>query len=239
MAIFRGIVFAAVLGGVIAGVFLTGIQVFRVLPLISQAEVFETAGGHGEQKGHSHDEGAQASHGHDDSTAAVPSLEFKRLSLTLFANVLTGIAFALMLTAGLVLKGGEDVREGYLWGLAGFAAFSLAPALGLPPELPGSAYIDLEARQIWWAATALATAVGIGLMVWTPKLTLKVLGAVIITAPHVVGAPHPESFEAGNLPAELAAAFVSATLVANLLFWLVIGGVSAHAHKRLAPAAAT
>jgi cobalt transporter subunit CbtA len=231
LAIFRAIVFAAALGGLVAGVFLTGIQSFKVLPLISQAEVFETAGsshGHGDNSGHSHDKESQAEPG-------VPSLQFKRLGLTLFANVLTGIAFALMLTAGLALKGGEDVREGYLWGLAGFATFSLAPALGLPPELPGSAYTDLEARQIWWAATALATAVGIGLMVWVSGLALKVLGAVIIVAPHVVGAPHPESFEAGNLPAELAAAFVSATLVANLLFWLVIGGVSAHAYKRLAP----
>ena len=230
MAIFRAVIFAAALGGLVAGVFLTGIQVFKVLPLISQAEVFETAAGH---QDHSHDEGSQA--GHDESTTAVPSLQFERLGLTLFANVLTGIAFALMLTAGLALKAGKDVREGYLWGLAGFATFSLAPALGLPPELPGSQYADLEARQIWWAATGLATAVGIGLMVWAPKLALKVLGAIIIAAPHAAGAPHPESFEAGNLPAELAAAFVSATLVANLLFWLVIGGVSAHAHKRLAP----
>ncbi|MEI2612914.1 MAG: CbtA family protein [Candidatus Promineifilaceae bacterium] len=40
-------------------------------------------------------------------------------------------------------------------------AFQLAPAFGLPPELPGMAAADLGARQVWWCGTALATGVGI------------------------------------------------------------------------------
>jgi predicted cobalt transporter CbtA len=40
-----------------------------------------------------------------------------------------------------------DARRGLLWGLGGFAALHLAPAVGLPPELPGMASADLAARQ--------------------------------------------------------------------------------------------
>jgi adenosylcobinamide kinase/adenosylcobinamide-phosphate guanylyltransferase len=47
------------------------------------------------------------------------------------------------------------------WGLAGFAVFTLAPGLGLPPELPAMPAADLLARQVWWIGTAAATAIGL------------------------------------------------------------------------------
>src|SRR3974390_3265881 len=41
-------------------------------------------------------------------------------------------------------------HEGLMWGLAGFAVFTLAPGLGLPPELPGVPAAPLLSRQLWW-----------------------------------------------------------------------------------------
>jgi predicted cobalt transporter CbtA len=41
----------------------------------------------------------------------------------------------------------------------------------------------------------------------------------------MIGAPHPHYDGPGVLPAELAASFVSASLITNLLFWLLLGVV--------------
>lgn len=41
--------------------------------------------------------------------------------------------------------------DGRLARMAGFAAFTVAPALGLPPELPGMMAADLGPRQARWA----------------------------------------------------------------------------------------
>lgn len=218
---FRRLLFTAVLGGLVAGILLTGIQSFKVLPLILEAEVHEVAAA-----------------GDEVDEAWAPADGLERVSYTMLANTLSGIGFALLLGAAFALRGRSDWREGLLWGLGGFAAFSLAPALGLSPELPGMAAAELHARQIWWVATVSATAGGLGLLAFAPKVALKALGVAIILVPHVVGAPHPEIVEAGTVPAELAAAFVSATLVANLLFWLAVGGVSGYAFQRLSPAEA-
>ena len=218
MARFRGIVFTALIGGLIAGFVLTAIQTFKVSPLIFQAEVYEQSS-----------PGAAS----DEHQPWAPEDGIERWAYTLLFNVLTGIAFALLLTAAFALKGGIDWRRGLLWGLAGYAVFNLAPAFGLPPELPGAQAAELETRQIWWAGTVLATAVGLWLVAFAGQTWMRLAGAMIVALPHVVGAPHLE-FVSGSLPAELAAAFVSASLVANLLFWLAIGGVSGYAYRRIA-----
>ena len=44
--------------------------------------------------------------------------------------------------------------------------------------------------------------------------------------PHFVGAPHPHEFDS-NVPAELAAQYVTASLVTAGLFWLLLGGLVA------------
>jgi predicted cobalt transporter CbtA len=68
-----------------------------------------------------------------------PEDGIEKTAYTLLADLLTGIGFALLLAAGLALQGGTVTwRTGPFWGLAGFATFTLAPGLGLPPELPGT-----------------------------------------------------------------------------------------------------
>ena len=120
---FRRIVLAALCAGVAAGITLTAVQAIKVLPLVAAAENFEDDG-HG-----AHDDGHRHAGGEGGA---------RRLVLTALVNALAGCAFALLLVAGLSLAPPADWRLGFAWGVAGFAAFSLAPAAGLPPQLPGS-----------------------------------------------------------------------------------------------------
>lgn len=212
---FRSIVAAALIAGLAGGLVVTVVQAAKLLPLIHEAEIYEAKARNSKSASDEHGAGTSAS-------------DIGRLGLTVLANVLTGIGFALILTAAAAKRGGFEWRKGLLWGLGGYAAFGLAPSLGLPPELPGMAGGDLQARQLWWVVTVAATTGGLALIAFMPRPSLIGLGALLIIAPHIVGAPHPDGHSAGVVPAELAAAFVSASLVANLLLWLTIGAVSGY-----------
>jgi cobalt transporter subunit CbtA len=224
----RRILLVALVAGAIAGLVATLVQGTRLWPLIAAAEQFEQAG-----ESHQHAPGAPA-HDHDWQ----PEDGAERIAFTALFNILAGFGFALLLNGGLALRqtvlrgAAPDVATGALWGLAGFACFALAPALGLPPELPGMQAADLLDRQLWWAATALASAAGLALLVFARATVWKALGIVALAAPHLIGAPHTE--ETGSVPAELAAQFVAASLVAAAVFWIVLGAVSGWLHRRLA-----
>jgi cobalt transporter subunit CbtA len=151
---------------------------------------------------------------------------------TTLANVIGGIGFALLLVAVFAFRGTPmDYRRGIEWGLAGFAVFSLAPALGLPPELPGMDTADLLTRQTWWLGTVVATGGGLGLVILQRRLWARLAGIVLITTPHIIGAPHPATL-ASAVPAELAAQFAIASLVTAALFWIVLGGLCGHFYAR-------
>lgn len=231
---FRNILFAAVLSGVLAGIAFTGLQAFKVLPLIWQAEVYETSDGG--TAPHAHPAPGRAVESHEEEAAWAPADGIERIAFTALANVLVGVGFALLLCGGFALKGDVDWRKGLVWGLLGYTAFQLAPAFGLPPELPGMRAADLGLRQLWWAFAAASTAGGLAAIFLSPSVIWRVLGAGLVVLPHAVGAPHPQVDGAGALPAELAAAFVSATLVTNLLFWLLLGALSAATFRRFAEA---
>jgi cobalt transporter subunit CbtA len=125
-----------------------------------------------------------------------------------------------------------------LWGIAGFAAFALAPAFGLPPELPGSVAADLFPRQAWWIGTAVATAAAIGLMLFASASWAIPVGVALLIAPHVIGAPHPPA-GAGLVPAELAAAFAARSLGINAAFWALLGLATGALYARLGRTAET
>ena len=109
----------------------------------------------------------------------------------MLANVLTGVGFGLLLAGCFILfDGGVDWRRGLLWGLGGFAAFAVAPALGLPPEPPGVPASEIAGRQLWWLGAAMATAIGLGLMVLARRWPIKALGIALLFVPHLIGAPH-------------------------------------------------
>ena len=167
MTAFRRLFFAALCAGLLAGVFATIAHQIGTVPIILQAEVYEEAAQHEAAPAHSH--GQQATR---EPTKAEWSPEngLERTAYTLVADLLTGVAFALLLSAGLALRGREiGWREGLFWGLAGFAAFTVAPGLGLPPEIPGTEAAPLLARQLWWLATAAATAGALGLLAFARR----------------------------------------------------------------------
>lgn len=232
---FGRILIAAVLSGIVAGIAFTGLQAFKVMPLIWQAESYES-GIAPQAHSHSHDKAsteAGAGHHHGDGDDWAPSDGIERVAFTLLANVLIGIGFALLLCAAFSVAGQIDWRKGIIWGLLGYTVFQLAPAFGLPPELPGMRAAEVDARQIWWVSAVFATAGGLALIFLVKAAWWKAVGITVIALPHLIGAPHPHFDGPGSLPAELAANFVSASLVTNLLFWLLLGGLSALAFQRL------
>src|SRR5262249_14442040 len=162
MSVFRSIVFSAVVAGGLAGLVVTAAQQFGTVPLILKAEVYERAAEDAHATAHA--AGQQHEHEHAEAGWAPPD-GFERTAYTAAASVLTGIGFALLLGGIFTLRGGSVTwRDGLLWGLAGFLVFTVAPGLGLPPTLPGVPTAPLGPRQVWWTATAAATAGGLALL---------------------------------------------------------------------------
>jgi len=235
MTIFRNVVFVAALAGLCAGIAMAAMQAYATVPLILQAEVYEQAG-----DGHSHEHAAPASSDQQQAVAAAgeeeewePADGFERTAFTVLANIVTGIGFALVLVAASELAGGiANWREGIVWGLAGFAVFTLAPGLGLPPELPAMPAAELLPRQVWWIGTAAATAAGLALIAFRRTFPLALLGLALIVVPHLIGAPQPESHET-PIPETLHHSFVVAVTVTNLVFWVILGMLVAVFRQRV------
>jgi cobalt transporter subunit CbtA len=230
MKLFQRIFFAAVLSGLAAGIAMAAIQQWQVVPLILEAELFETAAPAAAE--HAHEPGTP---GHEHDTEAwAPQDGAERTFYTALSGILGATGFALLLAAASVLSGIEiTARNGVVWGLGGFAAFQLAPAFGLAPELPGMAAADLGTRQIWWSATALATgAAALGIARFR-NWTAVGIGAVLILLPHIIGAPAAPD-EPTAVPAHLAAEFAARTLGAGAVFWLSVGPLLGWLNERFA-----
>ncbi|MDD1135350.1 CbtA family protein [Pseudomonas shahriarae] len=213
--------------GLLAALLLTLLQSFWVAPLIQQAETYENAPATTEV--HEHAPGA-ATHSHD-AEAWEPEDGWQRVLSTTGANLVVAVGFALMLAGLYTLRAPTRTAQGLLWGLAGYATFVLAPTLGLPPELPGTAAADLAQRQIWWIGTAASTAAGIALIVFGRNWLLKILGVAILAVPHVIGAPQPE-VHSMLAPQALEAQFKIASQLTNVAFWLALGLISAWLFRR-------
>lgn len=229
------VLLAAILAGVGAGVFATAAQSVKVTPLILEAETFENGGG-----GHAH--GTPAAEAPSRSVTATGETEateaeewgpedgFERTFYTLLANVSVGVGFALIFTAAILLAGQTvSLTSGVVWGLAGFVVFVLAPGIGLPPELPGTAAAGLMARQAWWLATVLATAGGLAILyfLWLRggrQAMWLVAALVLIAAPHLYGAPVPGEHEM-LVPGHLAVEFAIASIATGFVYWLFLGGL--------------
>lgn len=188
----------------------------------------------GDAPAHSHD-GTAPAEGSDAAAGAVghdETAETSNLTRDLWTSVFFGlvyVAYALILVAGFGIARafGREVtaRDGLIWGVAGFAAFQLAPAMGLAPELPGTIAADLGARQVWWWGTALATAGGLALLGYGRGPVAVVAAFVLLALPHVIGAPELEGFS-GVAPPEVAAAFSARVLGAALAVWALMGFVA-------------
>jgi len=230
MDYFRSIVLVAAIAGILAGLGMTVAQQLTTVPLILKAEVYESEG---TPAAHDHGESAQpAAHEHEHG-AWQPEDGFERTAFTLLANIVTGVGFALLLIAASELAGGiGNWRQGVFWGLAGFAVFTLAPGLGLPPELPAMPAAELGARQLWWLATVLSTAAGIALLFYGRSPLLIIAALALIAAPHLVGAPAPASYDS-PVPEDLHHSFVVAGVLTALLFWVLLGALAGLFRGRL------
>ena len=217
---FRRLMLVALSSGALAGLLLFAVQHFTVVPLIESAEAYENAA-HQSTAGEAQDhEGWQPADG------------WQRTSFTALATVLSGIGFGALLFGSLALAGRTvDARRGALWGLAAFACFGLAPALGLPPQPPGVAVADLYARQLWWAGTALATTIGLWLLASRGRSwPLRIGGVVCLSLPHLIGAPIATGHNA--VPTQLIREFIVASLATTGMFWLLLGTIGGFISSR-------
>jgi len=226
MDYFRNIVVVAALAGAIAGLGMTAAQQLTTVPLILKAEVYEEQAASAPAHDHGNVATAQAAaHEHGDEGWS-PADGFERTFFSVLANIVTGVGFALLLVAASELFGGiKNWRQGVFWGLAGFAVFTLAPGLGLPPELPAMPAADLGARQLWWMATALSTAIALGLLFYGRSLVAVLAAIALLVAPHLIGAPQPVSYES-PIPEGLHHSFIVAVVLTTLLFWVLLGGLA-------------
>ncbi|WP_427024669.1 CbtA family protein [Aureimonas ureilytica] len=232
---------AALFAGLLAGASITPVQQMKLVPLILAAEVYEDGGAPAAaphaaalsfvSPALAHSAGDHApSGGEHEATTLVAS----RAGGSLLANLVLGCGFALLLAAAsLAVNRPITLRNGALWGLAGFGVLTLAPALGLPPELPAMPAADLVARQLWWLGTVAASAAGLALLVLRPSPAARIGGLALLVAPHLVPAPHPADL-ASPIPPTLAAEFAVASLSVSALFFVLIGLAAGFAFDRLA-----
>jgi cobalt transporter subunit CbtA len=226
---------SALLAGLLAGLAVTGLQQVTTTPLIQQAEQYEEAAT-APAAAHSHTPGtAERAHSHGAEDGGwEPADGIERLFFTALTNVIASIGFAFLLVACFALSKGKTTGQtGVLWGMAGFAVFTLAPSLGLAPDLPAMSAADLVERQIWWIFAAAATAVGLWLLVFPKKPLAAAAGIVAIALPHLVGAPHPSELSA-QVPPELASQFAAASIATSAVFWACLGWLAGAFYGRTA-----
>ncbi|MBL4872065.1 MAG: CbtA family protein [Rhodobacteraceae bacterium] len=215
----KKLVTSALFAGFAAGLIAAALQIALLVPLILEAELYET--------------GALV-HFADTTTAMLDiqwEYDWVRNGITVLATVAVYIGYAFILVAAMAfaqLKGiGITARSGILWGLAGAAVFNFAPALGLPPELPGMIAAELAPRQVWWAGTVAATIAGLSAIAFGKSWLPWGIGIAVVAIPHLIGAPIPEVF-GGSVPPELAAEFAGRSITVGAIGWVGLGVLSAY-----------
>ena len=221
---------SAAIAGLGSGLLAAALQIWFLQPALILAEMHESgAAGHmlgADGGGHGHD---GHDHGHGDGHAGAEYGAAARAGLVFAFSALIYTGYALVLAACMslaALRGAAlDARTGAVWGVAGFAVFQMAPAFSMPPETPGMAGADVDLSQIWWWATAAATALGLALLAFGTGWLQRIAGAALILAPHAAGAPQPDG-HAGAVPPEVAALFVSRALGVSLIAWTAMGALA-------------
>ena len=248
LAQFKRIVGAAALSGLLAGLVLTAVQQWQVAPLTAQAEVFEDAAADqpvapaaaqrstdAATPGAAPEHDAQPVHaqGHDQDHEHEwqPENGWQRTAFSTLANVTLAVGFGLLVGAAMNAAGHAiSWQRGLLWGVAGYLVMFVAPALGLPPELPGTAAAPLQQRQLWWLFAVLASGSGMACLIRTRSWLIRAVGLALIAAPLLIHAPlpaHPHS----SAPAALAHDFIRASALANALLWLVLGAAMGYWYR--------
>lgn len=215
---------SAVFAGAAAGLAAAVLQLSFVQPVLLHAELYE---------------GGDLVHFGRQSLVPVAQ-ELDRLNpmrdiLSVMFMMLTFTGYALIMVAGMSFaeERGASIsgRTGIMWGLAGFFVFFLAPGFSLPAEVPGVAAADVPVRQIWWIATVASAAVAVWLIAFSNNRPLWAVAALLLLAPHVIGAPQPEVFT-GPAPTEIGALFVTRATGTNFAAWLLLGCLAGYFWQR-------
>ncbi|GGM02108.1 CbtA family protein [Pseudomonas asuensis] len=221
---YKRIAFTAGFAGLLAALVLSLLQGLWITPMILEAETYESA-----VEAHTHT--ADALIHHHEETAWAPDDGWQRTLSTLGGNLVVAVGFGLILAGLFTLRAPSQAWQGLLWGAAGYLAFCMAPSLGLPPELPGTAAAELTARQGWWVSTAAATACALALLFLTRQWALRLVALALLALPHIIGAPQPAG-QASLAPESLQHHFQMAALISNAVFWIVLGWLSAWFYTR-------
>ncbi len=227
---------SALFAGLVAGLIAVLLQWSLMESLILEGEAYETgakihfAGVPGVSD-HAHTGTEAADHPHDPVPEADPVEEapedlVKRFSLAFFADFTTFVAWSLLLVAGFATaeKYGHrvSVKDGLIWGIAGFAAIHIMPGIGLAPELPGQPAADLQARQLWWAGTALAAVAAFAMLAYGRTALWIAIGLALLIVPQLIGAPRLAEFT-GVAPPELSGEYVARSYAVSFMTWIVLG----------------
>lgn len=223
LATIRELVIAALWAGILAGLLLTAAQQIPVIPNLLQAEMYEGSAA----------AAVAANLGNGQALYHWRPEYWERTSFNIIANISLGVGFALLIGSAMCLCGRRpgNWRTGLLWGLAGYITFFAAPSLGLPLEISSAEAAKLADRQSWWLIAVLDTGFGLSLLAFAKTWTNKFFGAVLLAAPHLMSAPQPE-VHSSAAPAELTQFFIVATVFANAVFWLALGGLMGHFYKK-------
>lgn len=207
----------AVFAGIAAGLIAAALQFYFVIPTLLEGELFES--------------GARvhfSASGSPQSDRGAPSLggEWGRHLMTVGFNIVTYVGFAFLMLASMALtemKGFTTItaRSGIIWGLCGFIAIQLAPAIGLPPVLPGTIGAAVEARQAWWLGTLVSSGLGLWMIAFV-RGPVALIGVLLLAAPQFIGSPKLDAYW-GVAPPELAAQFVTYSLGAAAVGWTCLG----------------
>jgi cobalt transporter subunit CbtA len=211
------LVTSAVFAGAASGLIIALLQFAFVQPVLLHAELYET----GQLV---HFGGAVNS-----ATPELPGFDIMRDGLSILFTMMTYSGYALILVAVMSMADQDLVtpRMGMIWGLAGFVAAHLAPAISLPPEVPGVAAADVQLRQIWWFATVAMAAGAMWILAFRFNMYGIAAAALLLLLPHIIGAPQPTAF-AGPVPTELGALFAARALGIGLVAWVILGAFCAY-----------
>jgi len=219
----RNLLSSGLIAGAVTGLAVAFLQLWLIQPLIVEAEMFET----GAKVLPAPMTAATDLASNHEATETSGRIDVTRASYTVLFLIVTWSGFGLLAVSGIaalrrVLP--SLAVSAPAIALVGFATFSLMPALGLPPELPGMPAADLLTRQIWWVGTTIATVAAIATALRFRSFAAWLGAIALVAGPHLIGAPMPPVAPA-TVPPDLAALYATRVLGVSFLGWLLCGSV--------------
>ena len=226
MTALRNMLFVAALAGLAVGVAMTLLQVFATVPLILEAETFESAAP-AARPTHDHDAAAppprrpRPRRGGMGAGRRLPAHEPHRASPTSSPRSASACCWSPPPSSPAASAAGARACSG------------ASPASPSSPSRPASACRrscrrcrrpSSAPRQAWWIGTAsLATGAGLALIAFGRAAWLGVARRARCSSCRTWSARRSRRATQSPIPADLHHRFVVAVTVTNLVFWLLLG----------------